>query len=385
MGKFNWKSMLGGTAAGALGNFIPAVQPYSALLSAGAGAALDKKNRLSGALQGFLGGGLGSAGTNWLRSGMSSGSFGSSMNNYISSIPGFGGFGSASPTGVFSKFFGTKISPTGQVQNAPTTKAPSSQIPGAVNTSSTPPMTSINAPATSIPSQVSGSLPVTGAVENNSLLKKKGMFDDFLPKLKEQVPGALVSMAGNLFAPKVETPDFSSLPGVQAWQRAGSTGIANPEVYGLGIGQLKNFLNTDATVGEDVQNALLHQRDQDYQKLREQRIRDWKMSNPGAALEGNSAFAKDMADFDMRNVQDRDALRTANQYQFSNLAGNQKLASMQAALNLNNQQMEQLAQLAQLDIYQIMMQTGITMEEASQIKQLFANIGEGMLKGGTTV
>ena len=54
-----------------------------------------------------------------------------------------------------------------------------------------------------------------------------------------------------------------------------------------------------------------------------------------------------------------------------------------AEATFSGQEQEKLAQLAQMDIYSIMAQTGLEAQEAQQFKEMFSNVGNMFLTNAT--
>lgn len=393
MGKFNWGSALAGAGVGALSSFMPSVQPYSAALSAGAGALANRSNPVQGALTGFAGGGLGSALAGGARgffnnttAGNSGNAFlsglGSGAKGYVGSIPGFGGFGTSSPTGALAKFFsGSGASPaatTGSSAfklNTPTVEAFSgSTAPagtgavsaanpfanlGASSTGTSPFSSGSTAsmlPTAPAPSGASGTIPTQSATKN--------VFD--WSKMGGVLPGAATSLIGGFMVPSTKMPSFASLPNVSAYQQAASSGVANSDAYNMGVDQIKSFLNQDPTVSQETQDALLRQSIQDQNRMISQENRDINAGQWGANVANNTAYGNYVTNRDARFSQDLAAQRLANQYQFSTLQNQQKMTAMASALGINTQQMQNLQNLANMDVNQVMVDTTLSAAEREQ-------------------
>ena len=218
MGNF-WKKALP-YAAGALGSGVMSAfgMPQFAAAGAAAGGALaNSKNRWAGAAQGVAGGGVGSAlwGGVTGKSGFGAGAM-QGLKNYGSSIPGFKGIGTANPTGVMAKFLTPQSIQGGG-------------MPGKANSLYTP---IGNGPASSggkivgyNPTQLGMQKMAAQAAPSISTPASSGMtkgIGDLFSKftgggaggdggglMGQMLPGLGMTMAGNMMAPKVSTPDFA--------------------------------------------------------------------------------------------------------------------------------------------------------------------------------
>jgi len=196
-----------------------------------------------------------------------------------------------------------------------------------------------------------------------------GIFDSF----KDVLPGAAVSMLGNLFAPKVEAPDFS---GITQGLREQVTNPVGNEFRALGGDELRRILTTP--VGTPPEAAFAQgdiysnrQLEDDLKNLRQQ----FKAVNPAADVEGNSAYLREQGRLTERAREQRTAARDELSFAFEREQLQRRVQAMQEALNIDQAQMSQLIELAQLDIGQIMLQAGLTAQEAMQVKELFGNLG----------
>jgi len=157
------------------------------------------------------------------------------------------------------------------------------------------------------------------------------------------IAGIAAPFIGNMFAPKVKTPDISSLQGVQ---------------------NLQNF-RPGNSVSPAYQTMLQNNTD----RLREKRTRDlqalYRSARPGTDYLTDTNYQRDLAEME-RGVQSQMA---------------DDLASAEG--QFSQQEQSRLTDLAQLDISQIMMQTGLDAQEANDFKQMFSNVGNMFLTNAT--
>lgn len=175
--------------------------------------------------------------------------------------------------------------------------------------------------------------------------KKKGWLDSLFPG--GTAPGLLglgLPAIGNMFGPKSpKVPDINSLGSVQA---------------------LQNF-RPGQSVSPEYKNMLGQNND----RLRNQRIKDlqavYHSARPGTDYLSDTAYQRDLAEIE-RQVQEQSA---------------SDLASAEATFS--SQELERLSQIAEMDIYSIMAQTGLEAEEANSFKEMFSNLGNTFLTNAT--
>lgn len=158
------------------------------------------------------------------------------------------------------------------------------------------------------------------------------------------IAGLMAPAIGNMFAPKVkDIPDFNSLPSVQAMQNFRPGKSVSPEYQKM----IQSNVN----------------------QLRDQKVRElqalYHNARPGTDYLTDTNYQRDLALLD-QGIQD-------------NLTD--ELAKAESTFS--GQEQERLSQLAQLDIYQIMAQTGISAQEASDFKEMFSNVGNTFLTRAT--
>lgn len=189
-------------------------------------------------------------------------------------------------------------------------------------------------------------MPGTGATAPETSGKKGGgILDQLFPGGGAQgVAGLAAPLLGDIFAPKSPSiPDFNSLGSVQAMQNFRPGNSVSPEYQTM------------------IQNNV--------KQLREQKVRElqalYHNARPGTDYLTDTNYQRDLALLD-QGIQD-------------NLTD--ELAKAEGTFSAQEQQ--RLSELAQMDIYRIMAETGMEAQEAQQFKEMFGNIGNMFLTNAT--
>jgi len=398
----NLASLGGGAGAGLLSNMIPMLKPFAPLISAGAGAALNKDNRWQGAMQGFTGGGIGQTVGSGLGGSIkgltdAGGTFGKAMksfmpsagtgfNNYIGAIPGMGGYGTDDPKGKLSQWLsgagGSSAASGGSTGFTTSSGAPTAGPTGGKGTGQ---------PLVGASSQDGGSMAAnfaksmagnSGAASTLDPSKGKGALGGFNlgDTLKDLVPGLAIAGIGDMASKDVQAPDFSNiLGGLNEKMQTGGEPLAKE----AGLKELLSGLdpNTQMSGGLDP-NTQMSGFAQGDTFAQEQLTKDlqqfdanWKAIRPGADISNDEQYRKQRQDIIDKSGQSRIEARDAQQLE-------QMYNYMQTALNLDSSQMNQYIQLAQLEVDQLMIQYGLEAEEATRFKQMFADFGRTAMSGG---
>ena len=148
---------------------------------------------------------------------------------------------------------------------------------------------------------------------------------------------------GNMAAPKVQAPDYMNSPNVQALQNFKPGNSISPEYQTM----IQNNTN----------------------KLRDQRVRElqglYRSARPGTDYLTDTNYQRDLGNIetDVQNNMTDELAKAEGQF--------------------SGQDQERLTNLAQLDIFQIMTQTGMSAQEANDFKQMFSNVGNMFLTNAT--
>lgn len=378
----NLASLGAGAGTGLLTSFFPKLQSFSPVISAGVGAAVNKdKNYLQGALQGLTGGGLAQGlkgGVSGGISGLTSpgGTFGkalegflpgveSGLQGYMEAIPGMGPGGklsnwlSGNSTGGTISAATKTAMPTGN-KGQPYTPF-SMTTPSGYTGSTITPGVNPNAPATG----------------GSNALSSFSIGDQF----KKLIPSLAIAGIGDIMAPKVEAPDLSGVIGNLKNQVA--TG-GEPLAKELGMTELTRGLtspiNTPPTNAFDLGDI---ENEQAKQEALTNYVNHFKSIRPGADFKNDPEFLRGYTDIQERYDRVRQAQRDATTFEYVQQQLQQKYNYMQTALNLNETQIGQYVQIAQLEVGQIMAEYGVDVETAAKFKEMFADLAQLQYTGGT--
>jgi len=391
----NLASLGGGAGAGLLSNMIPMLKPFAPLISAGAGAALNKDNRWQGAMQGFTGGGIGQTVGSGLGGSIkgltdAGGTFGKAMksfmpsagtgfNNYIGAIPGMGGYGTDDPKGKLSQWLsgagGSSAASGGSTGFTTSSGAPTAGPTGGKGTGQ---------PLVGASSQDGGSMAAnfaksmagnSGAASTLDPSKGKGALGGFNlgDTLKDLVPGLAIAGIGDMASKDVQAPDFSNiLGGLNEKMQTGGEPLAKE----AGLKELFSGLDPNTQMSGFAQGDT---------RAEEQLVQDlknfdssWKAIRPGADISNDAEYQAQRQEIIRKSGNDRIEARDAQQLE-------QMYNYMQTALNLDSSQMNQYIQLAQLEVDQLMIQYGLEAEEAMRFKQMFADFGRASMGGQSEI
>jgi hypothetical protein len=386
-----WKKILpyaAGALTGGVSNQFSALKPFSAALSAGAGALANKDNRLQGALQGFVGGGAGSA----LGAGLS-GFFGkqgtnavsnfgnnawSGLQSYGSSIPGMKGVGTANPTGALAKFF----SPAAQTPSSSMTSGiqNKSLVPGR----STSPLlaTSLGAErrAASLPTSLSGfsaGLPSTASATPTVFQQASNIMPQAAGKVnpmeafKNVIPGAAISMLGGIMSPgPTSSPDYSGIASDLRSQIENNPYQKQAADYYTGVLGTPNGQSGLDSIALQVK-AL---EDQRTEALRQNEFQF--AGNMNGNYVGNSDYQRAVAKINQGYDTTLTALRAQAQIEQDRLQTANKQAAANALAGLSSQQLSYYAGLAGLSIQQLQEQFQLDAGRAQALKDLATNAGD---------
>lgn len=392
---FKWKSLLpaaaGALTGGVMGQFAKTA-PYAAAGSAAAGTLTNKKNPLAGAAMGATGGAVGGAVGGGIKGAFQNTSsnpfagFGGGamegLKSYGSSIPGFGGIGTSNPTGVMAKFL-TPQSIQGQnavLKNGTNMYTPMGSGPSSAGGKLVGYQPTKLGAANMATTAATGSAAPSGATGKG--INFKNLFNGGTGggstggmNIPGMAAGAGVSMLGNMFAPKVEAPNFS---GVTEPIKAM---ITNPNSDTAAAAQYyKTQMN--APVGGDAADARAvsalrnqRQKEQDIKSLTQQ----FMAANPGVDINNNSAYRDTLLNYNRDFLASEEAQNAQIQFEYDNQQRANKSAAAAAVAQMDQAQIQSLVNLAQLDVNSIMLQTGMDYSDAQATKQLGATLGEIMM------
>jgi len=211
-----------------------------------------------------------------------------------------------------------------------------------------------------------------------------GGFTDFLSNLfvgkegeqttlQKSLPGALTALLGGMAAPKAGGLDFG---GVRDDLRSRMGAEGGSPAYDLGFGEAKRIIDDPfGVVPQEMFDPIDFRLKENITAL-ESRFR--------SAQGGGALSESDTSQFGRLRAQLVDqAEKEKAQLEFAYKQQQQenKIVTMKELLRLDSAQFEQYAQLANLEIAEIVEQYGVDVRTASEFKQLFGGIGEAMIQG----
>lgn len=193
------------------------------------------------------------------------------------------------------------------------------------------------------PNNVPFNMPQPG--QSVPFAKGNSFLNDIFPGgVSKGIMGAGLDILGNVLAPKVKQPNINELPNVKAFQQFSQNPPQLPQ-------NMQDEINKSSGIMEEEQ-------------LR--RLRDvYKNARPGTDYTTDSAYQRDLA-----NLQRSQASNRVN-------------ALIDPTLKYHQAQGSQLAELAQMDVYDIMMKTGMSAQEADDFKQMFSNFARPLYSKAT--
>ena len=212
-------------------------------------------------------------------------------------------------------------------------------------------------------------LGITGAGESTatqSILK-----NTLFPGIAATGLGLGLAGAGQFLGPKTpQVPDFGSLPNVAKLQ--GSLGKSQTEIGGLATQRLTERLGSQFGVSDVEQSGIKRAFDNRRKELTSQ----FKNIRPNADLATDSAYRQAIFELDREESESMAGAQRASRQQ--------QLGEIQAALGVDETQLNSLTQLAQLDVAQIMLQTGMDAQKSAEFKQAFSQLGGTIAGAGVT-
>src|SRR3990167_11285164 len=163
--------------------------------------------------------------------------------------------------------------------------------------------------------------------------------------------GAALAGFGQLASPKVKVPNIMELPSVQALQQ-------------------KNF-GSFRELDPELQAAINRDFDAIDARERDRLISTYKSLRPGADIQSDSSFARDMAE--LQDSQGKRRVDSIAKYRFEYLS---------KQLQLSELELKQMVSLAALDVFQIAQTLEIDVAAAKEFKDAFGGLGGRMIAKG---
>jgi len=201
---------------------------------------------------------------------------------------------------------------------------------------------------------------------------------DWFGKNPQQALGA-GSVAAGLFKGFPKVPELpQSVEDARSRVQSGGSALGQ-----FGQGKLQELMsqNYDPLSQPEI-DASLRQLNLEQTRAEDQ-VRDlYRNLRPGTDPSSDNAFRRDL-----QEVQDQfaraksDTVATRTRDTKSNF-DQQRLAQIQTSLGASEQDMQQLIQIAQMDVERIMAQLGLDVQQAQLFKQTFLDLGSALLGDG---
>lgn len=183
---------------------------------------------------------------------------------------------------------------------------------------------------------------------NQSMPKQSSGGMDFMKGLfpggvGQGIAGIGIPAIGNMFAPKPKMPDLTKTAGYQ---------------------NLSNFKSGNS-LSQGYKDSLYNQANRGREQRKRELDQIYHSARPGTDYTTDTNYLRDIGNLD----------RGFQEQLTDDLA--------KAEMGASGQEEEHLARLAALDEAQIMMETGLSFQEANDFKQMFSNVGNMFLTNAT--
>ena len=210
---------------------------------------------------------------------------------------------------------------------------------------------------------------------------KSNALENFGTGLGQAAVGGGIGLIGDMMAPKVEVPNLAGLGAdLQTQLKEGQLG--DPVAKAAGMKELLGVLGQN--MGEVPTNAFTlgdTKGEEAKQKALANYVSQWKGIRPGADFSNDPEFVRGYNEIQKQYDDERVMQRDQQQYQYLQQQMEQKKQYMMQALNVDQAQIEQYVQLAQLNVDQLMLEYGLSVGEAQQFKDLFSDMGQLAAEG----
>jgi len=196
-----------------------------------------------------------------------------------------------------------------------------------------------------------------------------------------QVAGGLAtSLAPSLMSEKTQIPE-SALYGDITSKLLGGKGLS--ELGALGREKLTGNLNDQfSPVPDEYYNASTRRLDEAYDKAESDFTKQWQATRPGSDIQGDSAYREGINKIRQNRAREKAGLAAELDYRREADYYDRQYQNISQALGVDNQTMQDYMSLAQLDSERLALNTGITLGEAAQFKEIFGNLGGYLMQRG---
>lgn len=197
-----------------------------------------------------------------------------------------------------------------------------------------------------------------------------------------QVAGGL----GTALAPSLmggETPQIpqSELYGQMTSRLLGDEALSS--LGQLGRDKLTGGLNEEfSPVPDEYYNASVRRLDEAYDKAEKDFTTQYQGMRPGANVESDSAYRQGLNEIRTNRAREKSALAAELDYRREADYYDRQYQNIVQALGVDNQTMQNYMALAQMDANNLALNTGISLGEAQQFKEIFGNLGGYLMQRG---
>jgi len=196
----------------------------------------------------------------------------------------------------------------------------------------------------------------------------------------EVAGGLATSLAPSLMSEKTQIPE-SALYGNITSKLLG--GQAMSELGALAREKLTGNLNDQfSPVPDEYYNASTRRLDEAYDKAESDFTKQWQATRPGSDVQGDSAYREGINKIRQNRAREKAGLAAELDYRREADYYDRQYQNISQALGVDNQTMQDYMSLAQLDSERLALNTGITLGEAAQFKEIFGNLGGYLMQRG---
>jgi len=229
------------------------------------------------------------------------------------------------------------------------------------------------------PSVAKAGLPSAG--QTSSAASQGGIMTKLLGK---SWPKTLAGFAIPMAAQGMKQPEMPESAEVASLSEKikGGDGAVTP-IGTLGLEKLTGRLGAEYSgLPEDYKTAQLANFDNAYKDAKDSLVSRYKQLRPGADIETDSAFRKDMMKLESDWAQKKSNYIANLEHQHQQEFLTREAEDMRTALGVDEQTFNRYADIAQLDLDRIMLEYGIDYATAAQFKEIFGKFGGMMMQKG---
>lgn len=197
-----------------------------------------------------------------------------------------------------------------------------------------------------------------------------------------QVAGGLgTALAPTLMGGQTPQVPQSELFGEATSRLLGGQGIS--DIGKLGLEKLTSNLSGEfSPVSDEYYAASTRRLDEAYDKAEKDFTTQFQSIRPGADVSSDSAYREGINKLRQDRAREKSGLAAELDYRREADYFDRQYQNIQSALGVDQQTMQNYMALAQMDANQLAMNTGITLGEAAQFKEIFGNLGGYLMQKG---